>query len=112
MDVEILVVIVNGEAQYFDGLSWQPYFDTGITDPNVLIDIVQLTDQLYWADPDEAGGISNWDGASVTVISGSPANASILEVITNRVAASGVEVYPGRRLFFRHPRREFLGSRQ
>ena len=27
---------------------------------------MQLTDQLYWADPDEAGGISNWDGASVT----------------------------------------------
>ena len=34
VDVEILVVIVNGEAQYFDGLTWQPYFDTGITDPN------------------------------------------------------------------------------
>lgn len=94
VDLTLLVVIVGGTAKYFDGMAWQSYFDAGITDPNEMIDLVQLTDQLYWADSNESGGISNWDGAAVTVIGGSPANATILEVITNRLAAAGVASVP------------------
>ena len=92
--VNLLVCIVDGKAKYFDGVSWQSYFDAGITDPSELIDLVQLTDQLYWGDSNEAGGISNWDGSGVFVLSGSPANTSILEVITNRLAAAGVASVP------------------
>ena len=39
-------------------------------------------------------GVSNFDGVSVSVIAGSPTNVSILEVITNRIAAAGVAEVP------------------
>ena len=94
VDVNLLVVIVDGTAKYFDGVSWQSYFAAGISDPSELVDLVQLTDQLYWGDSNEAGGISNFDGSVVTVIGGSPANTSILEVVTNRLAAAGVASVP------------------
>ena len=94
VSVTLLVVIVDGRAKYFDGVSWQSYFDAQIVDPNELIDLVQLTDELYWSDSNEAGGISNWDGISVSVIAGSPANVTVLEVITNRLAAAGTADVP------------------
>ena len=92
--VNRLVAIVNGTAKYFSGMSWESYFDADITNPDELIDLVQLTDELYWSDTNEGGGISNFDGATVSVIAGSPTNVSILEVITNRIAAAGVAEVP------------------
>lgn len=89
-----LVAIVDGAAKYFDGLAWQFYFDAGITNHDELVDLVQLTDELYWSDSNEGGGVSNFDGAGVSVIAGSPTNVSVLEVITNRLAAAGVAEVP------------------
>ena len=94
VSIDRLVAIVEGTALYFDGLAWQPYFAAGITDPDELVDLVQLTDELYWSDSNEGGGVSNYDGVSVSVIAGSPTNVSVLEVITNRLAAAGVESVP------------------
>ena len=54
--VNRLVAIVNGTAKYFNGMSWESYFDADITNPDELIDLVQLTDELYWSDTTEGGG--------------------------------------------------------
>ena len=90
--IERLVVFADGDAYYFDGANWQFYFAADINDVEDRIDLVQLTDKLYWTDSDETG-VRSFDGTTVSTIAGSPI-ATILEVVTNRLAASGVTLIP------------------
>jgi hypothetical protein len=92
VDTDLLVAFANRKAWYFDGLAWQLYFDAELGSTTEQIDVVQLTDQLYFSDS-TSPEISNWDGVTVNTIAGSP-NATILEVITNRIAASGDATVP------------------
>lgn len=92
--IDKLISISNGIAyQYVESTNiWDFYFDADITDINEPVDIVQLTDQLYWTDSN-AAGIRNYDGALVTTIPDSP-DATILVSFTNRLIASGVPSIP------------------
>jgi hypothetical protein len=85
------VAFAGGSAYYFDGLAWQPYFAADITDHNEPIDVVQLTDLIYWTDSTKTG-IRQYDG-SVFTIADSPV-ATILESHTGRLVASGVAAIP------------------
>jgi hypothetical protein len=89
---DALVAFAGGRAWQFNGLDWLLYFDAEIDDHDERIDVVQMTDDIFWTDSGETG-ISMWDGASAFVVTGSPI-ATILESISNRLAAAGVAEIP------------------
>jgi hypothetical protein len=86
-----LVAFAGGKAYYFTGSGWALYFDAQVDDPNEKIDLVQLTDLIYWTDS-TAGGLRQYDGAVFT-LPGTP-EATILESHTGRLVASGVAAIP------------------
>ena len=92
--IDKLLSISNGMVyEYVESSNlWNLYFDADINDINEPVDIVQLTDQLYWTDSGGAG-VRNWDGAAATTIPDSP-EATILVSFTNRLIASGVPSIP------------------
>ena len=89
--VDRLVAITQGDAFEWNGSAWVAYFTAGISDPTLRVDLVQLTENLYWADP--ALGIRQWNGTAVSTVAGSPI-CSILEVHSNRLVAAGLTSMP------------------
>ena len=87
-----LVAFTQGNAFQFSGGVWSAYFTAGISDPNELVGLVQLTDNLYWTDR-TIGKIRKFDGATVSTLATSPA-ATVIETHTNRIVASGVLAIP------------------
>lgn len=92
--IDKLLAISNGLVyEYIESSNvWNVYFDADIDDINEQVDLVQLTDQLYWTDS-TGGGVRNWDGVAATTIGDSP-EATILVSFTNRLIASGVPAVP------------------
>lgn len=92
--IDKLLAVSNGVVyEYVESSNiWNVYFDADIDDINEQIDLVQLTDSLYWSDS-TGGGVRNWNGLAVTTIPDSP-EATILASFTNRLIASGVASVP------------------
>ena len=92
--IDKLLSVANGTIyEYIESTNtWNLYIDASINDVNEQVDLVQLTDNLFWTDSAEAG-IRMWDGATMSTIPLSPA-AEILVSFTNRLIASGVDAVP------------------
>jgi hypothetical protein len=87
-----LVAFANKKAFYYDGLNWQLYFDAALGDKNEVIDVVQLMDMIYFTDSTKEH-LQLFDGSSVSEVTDAP-RATILKVLTNRLAASGIDDVP------------------
>ncbi len=90
-----LVGFSQGNAFEFNtGTStWSAYFTAGLSDTTSAIDLVQLTENLYWSH--DTAGLRKWNGAAVsTIASTTTIPPTILEVHTNRLVLSGVAAIP------------------
>lgn len=86
-----LIAITQGTAFEWNGAAWVAAFSAALADTTSKIDLVQLTENLFWThDP---AGIRKWNGAAVSTIAGSPV-ATILQVHTNRLVAAGIASIP------------------
>jgi hypothetical protein len=98
---ERLLVVSNGLIyEYVESLgTWELFINASINDINEQVDLVQLSDDLYWTDTAE-DGIRRWEWATETITTqptttpNAVENASILVSFTNRLIVAGIPSIP------------------
>lgn len=88
-----LVAFSGGRAFSLEAYGWQPYFTPPLLAADVQIDVVQLTDKLYFTGATN-GLLYKWNGTALSQVVDGPQGATILKRLGTRLVAAGYTATP------------------